>query len=194
MRSERSGRLPAGEGAGGGVRRLVLGLPGLQCPLVAVAGALGVQPLTAPLPTCPPALPPPPSTGLTFLSLHPPPTALCSLPSHRSCGHPGLRLSSLYNLLNDGERGREGGEVQEDSCGEGRAGSCSHLPWPLGPCAGVEPPPRQAAQELASRSPWGDAAGAERGFGVCPAWFWGLTGFAYFLGIENKRLLAEVQA
>ena len=37
------------------------------------------------------------------------------------------------------------------------------------PVPGVEPPPRQAAQELASRSPWGDAAGPERGFGVCPA-------------------------
>ena len=47
-----------------------------------------------------------------------------------------LYTNNAYNLVNDGERRGEGGEVQEDSRGEGRGMSCAHPPWPSGPCAG----------------------------------------------------------
>ena len=42
-----------------------------------------------------------------------------------------------------GREGNRAGRWREDSHGEGRAESCPHLPWPLGPCAGSPPAPKK---------------------------------------------------
>lgn len=56
------------------------------------------------------------------------------------------------------------------------------------PVRGAEPPPRQAAQELASCGPLGRRSQRRAGF-------WGLPALHISLvSLENKRLLAEVQA
>lgn len=100
-------------------------------------------------PPWPPASPPPQhcplpqAQGRTF----PPPLP----PAHRSlltllppelCGHPGLRLSSPYNLVNDGERGRRAGRCRKTAV-ERVAASPVHIrPGLRDPALGAEPPSR----------------------------------------------------